>query len=734
MTNSPDCISEATMDGLARLPHAFDTQNPDTVSMTPDIAAFIETLGSNPGAPGTVSQPARTLLDALGVALYTTDVTGSLTYYNEAAAVLWGWRPVLGSQRWCGSWRILAPDGTVTPHEQCPMAICLKEGRAVRGTWAFTERPDGQRIPFAPYPSPLHAADGTLVGAVNVLVDISSLKAAESRLARSEARFQTAQEIAPEGFLVLEPLRNTAGAIIDFRIDYANGAALRLLGLRMRRGREGGSRLSLVLPLHLDGPDGVLAEFSAVLETGTVSVRERGAGDGQGARTFRSRAVRLDQGIAVSFEDVTARRRVEARARFLADHDELTGLLNSSGLRRRMETLRERQDDVAILLISLEGHRAPFGRAATEAATSAAASRIARRLPAGEGTVAARIGADDFAILAAGCSAVAAHELSATILRDLALPIETEGGVVTLVARLGVAAADGGTAMDALMREAEMALATARQGAGERLAIFASAAVRSVPSIRQAEADLRHALANRQIEVHYQPIIAAATRRVVAFEALARWRHPLRGSVSPGEFVPLAEEMGLITQLGEQVLRQACRDAATWPEHLRVTVNISPTQLREEMLPRQVADALAESGVAASRLELELSEVTFLGDERAAAHTLATLRKQGVLLALDDFGSGFSSLAQLRNFPVGRVKIDRNLVVGVDTQREGAAIMRAIMRLAADLGLQTTAEGVNTEGEFARLAAEGCGEVQGFLFSPAQPATAIPGLLARLGG
>jgi PAS domain S-box-containing protein len=719
------------MDGLARLAPASGIPHADLLPMADDLAAFIDGLGREDSAGAEGRQAARLLFDALGVAVYTTDVTGTLTYYNEAAATLWGWRPALHDQRWCGSWRIVAPDGSTLPHDQCPMAVCLKEGRAVRGAWSYAERPDGVRIPFAPFPTPLHAPDGQLVGAVNVLVDITGLKAAEGRLARSEARFQTAQEISPEGFVVLEPLRDAAGAVVDFRIDYANGTATRLLGLRPRRGREAGARLSLALPMHLGGPGGMLAEFTAVLETGTVSIRERGAGDGQGSRSFRSRAVRLDQGVAVSFEDITARRRAEARARFLAEHDELTGLLNASGLRRRMEPMQDRPDGAAILLVSLEGHRGECGRASAEEAVRIAATRIVRRQPAG--AVAARIGTDDFALLLAGCPAATVHELSAALLRDLAAPVPTPEGMVVLATRVGVAVSEGGMDPGALMRDAELALSTARQGAGDRLAIFAPAALRGAQTIRQAEADLRQALIRRQIEVHYQPIIATATRRLAGFEALARWRHPARGFVSPGEFVPLAEETGLITQLGDQVLRQACRDAVAWPDHLRVTVNISPTQLREEMLPRLVADALAGTGLAARRLELELSEVTFLGDECGAAHVLALLRTQGVGLALDDFGSGFSSLAQLRSFPVGRVKIDRNLVVGVDTQREGAAIIRAIMRLAADLGLATTAEGVNTPAEFERLAAEGCGEAQGFLFSPAQPPSAIPSLLARFG-
>jgi predicted signal transduction protein with EAL and GGDEF domain len=485
--------------------------------------------------------------------------------------------------------------------------------------------------------------------------------------------------------------------------------------------------------MHAGGRDGVIAEFIAVLETGTVSIRERTAGDGQGARGFRSRAARLDNSVAVSFEDITARRRVEARARFLAEHDEVTGLLNATGLRRKLEAQRDRAEATAVLLVSLDGHRLGISRAAAEEAMRGIASRITRRLPAAQSMAAARIGSDDFAILATGCTAAAVHELSSAVMRDLAVPVATPEGAVTLSTRLGVALSEGGTDPEALLRDAELALATARQGSGDRLAIFAPAALRGAPTIRQAEAELRQALADRQIEVHYQPIIATATRRLAGFEALARWRHPARGFVSPGEFVPLAEETGLITELGDQVLRQACRDAAGWPDHLRVTVNISPTQLRDAALPRLVADALTGSGLAADRLELELSEITFLGDERGAAQALAALRGRGVRLALDDFGSGFSSLAQLRSFPVGRVKIDRNLVVGVDTHREGAAIIRAVMRLAADLGLATTAEGVNTEAEFQRLTTEGCGEAQGFLFSPALPATGLAAVLARLG-
>jgi EAL domain-containing protein (putative c-di-GMP-specific phosphodiesterase class I) len=243
------------------------------------------------------------------------------------------------------------------------------------------------------------------------------------------------------------------------------------------------------------------------------------------------------------------------------------------------------------------------------------------------------------------------------------------------------------------------------------------------------EIDLRQALARQQFELHYQPQVDIDTGGVIALEALVRWRHPTRGLVAPGEFIPLAEETGLIIGLGEWVLRQACIEAQRWPDAVRIAVNVSPIQFRNHDLAQVVRRILSETGLAPSRLEIEVTESLLLRDAEANLATLKGIKALGVRISMDDFGTGYSSLANLRSFPFDKIKIDRSFVNDLESNADSAAIVRAVLGLGRSLGMTTCAEGVETQEQLLRLRSEGCTEVQGFYYSRPKPVDEITGLI-----
>ena len=240
-----------------------------------------------------------------------------------------------------------------------------------------------------------------------------------------------------------------------------------------------------------------------------------------------------------------------------------------------------------------------------------------------------------------------------------------------------------------------------------------------VKARRRLEVDLRAAIAKKQLEMFYQPIVSVGSHEVIAFEALIRWHHPDRGMVSPAEFIPVAEETGLIIPLGEWIIRQVCSDALTWPRNVRVAINLSPVQFRSPDLVKTVFSALAVTHLDPSRLELEITETALLQDSDAVLEKLHQLKSYGVQISMDDFGTGYSSLSYLRSFPFDKIKIDQSFVRGLGKREDSLAIVRAVISLGRNLGMTTTAEGVETNDQLGILRAERCDEVQGFLFSPA---------------
>jgi EAL domain-containing protein (putative c-di-GMP-specific phosphodiesterase class I) len=249
---------------------------------------------------------------------------------------------------------------------------------------------------------------------------------------------------------------------------------------------------------------------------------------------------------------------------------------------------------------------------------------------------------------------------------------------------------------------------------------------------RTLELDLRNAIANSEFELFYQPLVDMKTECITGFEALIRWHHPERGMIAPLDFIPVAEETGLIVPMGDWVLHQACAEAAKWPSNVKIAVNLSPIQFKSKGLLQSVISALAASGLSPNRLELEITESVLLQDGDATLAVLHELRERGVRISMDDFGTGYSSLSYLRKFPFDKIKIDRSFVFDMSDHNDSLAIVRAVIAMGSGLGIATTAEGVETLEQFKQLKLEGCTEVQGYLFSPPRPAAELKGLLASI--
>jgi predicted signal transduction protein with EAL and GGDEF domain len=297
-------------------------------------------------------------------------------------------------------------------------------------------------------------------------------------------------------------------------------------------------------------------------------------------------------------------------------------------------------------------------------------------------------------------------------------------------ASIGIAMAPGdGDESEKLLKHADMALSRAKNDSRGTFSFFEAGMDARAQSRRKIEIDLREAIQNDVLRPHYQPLIDLSSGRITGFEALVRWPHPERGMISPAEFIPVAEETGLIDAVGGLMLRRSCTDAARWPDDVRIAVNLSPLQFRAGNLLSVVMDALKQSGLPARRLELEITETLLLEKSGQVLATLHALRSLGVRISMDDFGTGYSSLSYLRSFPFDKIKIDQSFVRGLGTNREAQAIVRSIISLGAGLGVTITAEGVETEAEVKCLRAEGCHEGQGFLFSRARPNAEIIGLL-----
>ncbi len=446
-------------------------------------------------------------------------------------------------------------------------------------------------------------------------------------------------------------------------------------------------------------------------------------------------AVRIGQGITAAL----ASSREEAHR--LALHDTLTGLPNRALLAERMEHalahVRRHHTRLAVLCLDLDRFKQvndTFGHPTGDALLRAVAGRLGDCLRSCD-TV-ARLGGDEFAIIQAPLDRVEdACTLAQRIVETLSEPYDLNGHKVVVGASVGIALAPADTTdSDHILKMADMALYRAKADGRGVFRMFEPGMDTKMQARRVLESDLRRAVKAQEFELNYQPLVDLPSGRVSALEALVRWRHPERGLVQPDEFIPLAEETGLIGPIGEWVLREACAAAAEWPADVKVAVNVSAAQFKRPSLIAAVFDALAASALPPERLELEITETAFLADADATLAILHRLRAKGVRIAMDDFGTGYSSLGYLRSFPFDKIKIDRCFIKDVETSMDCKAIVRAVTGLGSNLGITITAEGVETTAQLDQLRAEGCDQVQGFLFSRPVPARDVAAFLGQTMG
>jgi diguanylate cyclase (GGDEF)-like protein len=437
-------------------------------------------------------------------------------------------------------------------------------------------------------------------------------------------------------------------------------------------------------------------------------------------------------GWVATYEDITERRHAEARIRFMAHHDALTSLPNRVLFHDKMEELLRtpgrRGERLAILCLDLDyfknvndtlGH--PIGDALLETV----ASRLHHCVR--EGDLVARIGGDEFAILLTSADHPNQAELLAQrIVQTMGQPFDLDGQRAIVGVSIGIAVATDRTiTADVLLKNADMALYRAKADGRGGYRFFEAAMDAQMQARRAIELDLREAMSRQELEVWYQPIFDLTANRVSGFEALLRWQHPVHGMIPPVQFIPLAEELGLIGPIGEWVMQQACQDAATWPDELKVAVNLSPVQFRSDQLVHTVEQALSSAGLPANRLELEITETALLQDNETVLAMLHRLRNLGLRTVLDDFGTGYSSLSYLRSFPFDKLKIDQTFVREMATRPDCQAIVNSIASLALQLGITTTAEGVETREQLDQVRSAGCAEAQGYYFDNPRPASVL---------
>ena len=569
-------------------------------------------------------------------------------------------------------------------------------------------------------------------GWVATYSDITAREQAEAALAQQNHRFDAALNNMPHGLSMfdaeerlivcnrrfaemyrLPPELAQPGTLFDDILDY-----------RARTNQSTENALGYATNMRRIGEQGKAARYRMPLVDGrTIEVHYEPMRGG---------------GWVVTHQDVTETIRAEARINHLAWHDALTDLPNRLLFQEKLnEALVRvpRGESVAVLCLDLDRFKFvndTLGHGIGDELLKLVGERLRKAVR--ESDTVARLGGDEFAIIQPFVQQPnGATMLASRIIEALSAPFAVGDHQLEIGTSVGIAVApnDGDTA-ERLLKNADLALYRAKSDGRGVHRFFAPEMDAQMRKRRALEMDLRAALANNEFEVFYQPLVDVAAGKVTGFEALLRWRNPARGLVPPSDFIPLAEEIGLIVPIGAWVLKQACTEATSWPDHISVAVNLSPVQFKSERLLFDVVAALGASGLASNRLELEITETVMLHDTEATLAMLRQIKALGVAIAMDDFGTGYSSLSYLRKFPFDKIKIDQSFVREISNEDESIAVVRAVMGLGSSLGMVTIAEGVETAQQLATLRAEGCTVAQGFLFSGAVPAAEIGELLVRI--
>jgi diguanylate cyclase (GGDEF)-like protein len=544
-------------------------------------------------------------------------------------------------------------------------------------------------------------------------------------LEKTNRRFDAALGNMSQGLIMFDA---------DERISICNGRYLEMYNLSSDIVKPGCTLSELfahrVERGHLlRDPEEYRAELLAGLNSGTMINHIVETADGREI-AVANKPMR-NGGWVSTHEDVTAQRAAHAKIAYMAHHDALTGLPNRILFRNQLQSRLAhlgRDRKLAVLGLDLDRFKTvndTLGHVAGDNLLRQAGRRLRGCLR--DGDALARLGGDEFAVLQYNVDQPAEiNGLAGRLNEVLSQPFDLDGYQGTIGVSIGIAVApEDGTDPDQLLKNADMALYRAKAEGRGSYRFFEPEMDARMQQRRILELDLRQALMKREFELFYQPLVNLEKGEICGFEALLRWHHPARGLVLPMEFIPLAEETGLIIPIGEWVLRQACAEALKWPDKISVAVNLSAVQFRRGSLAETVLSALAHSGLPAGRLELEITESVLLSEADSAMTTLHQLQNLGVRISMDDFGTGYSSLSYLRRFPFDKIKIDRSFVHDITLDQDSIAIVRAVAGLGASLGMSTTGEGVETQAEADFLKKEGCTEAQGYFFGRPRPASEI---------
>ena len=542
-------------------------------------------------------------------------------------------------------------------------------------------------------------------------------------------RLDTAVNNIPQGLIVYDKAA---------RVTVCNRRYIKMFGLSADVVKPGCTMQTLIEHRKQTGSfDGDVEEFcSAIIRDVSLGKATNQITEAPGGRAIQIINQPLEAGGWVAtIEDVTERTQAEQRIIHLAHYDPLTDLPNRALFHERLKQALAALppgDQLAVLYIDIDEFKSvndTLGHLIGDELLKSVAVSLGRCI---EGVdFVARLGGDEFAIVKTAVRAEAdVIDLATRIFDTIRAPYQCLGHQVTTDASIGIALApQHGADLHEILKNADMAMYAAKSAGRHTYRFFEPAMDAHVKARRLLEMDLREAISDGALEVYYQPCLGLQDNKITGCEALLRWRHPERGMVSPAEFIPIAEETGLINQVGEWVLTTACAEAATWPDEIRLAVNVSPVQFKSGTLALKIVGALAASGLAASRLELEITEAVLIRDDEAALAILHQLRAIGVRIALDDFGTGYSSLSYLQRFPFDKIKIDRCFVNDIEQPEGSSCIVQAVVNIASARHMTTTAEGVETRLQQQLLRTLGCSEMQGYLFSPARPAAEIRKLL-----
>ena len=664
----------------------------------------------------------RAVYDHAVLGIFCLDANQKVTSVNAALLALTGDKDAAALQRRLSD---TGEGGLYVDQERRRELFALRsdQGGYVAET-AELRHADGRHIWITQTSSAVRDAAGHVIGYVGTAEDITDRR---RRTEEERMRIRAAVESAADAMLIAD----ADGAPLFVNRAFSNVLGYDLAGL----GAAGGFP-----KLFRDGAVG--RQLAQALKGGNCRMEtELCARHGRAVPMAVSVAAISDEhgavvGSVAICTDLSGRRAAEAQIAHMARHDPLTGLLNRVTFNERLQALlassKGQGSQVAVLCLDIERFKEvndTLGHAAGDDLLQQVAARL--NALAGEATAAARIDGDEFMVmhLLQG-SPGDAEDFATDVMVALSRPYRLGGSEVTVGLQVGLAVSPhDGYETEELLRFAGLALCEARAAGSNTIRRFSPEMDRVLQHRTALERDLRRAVANEALVVHYQPQCRLSTGDIVGAEALLRWTHPERGPISPADFIPIAEQTGLISTLGEWVLRTACRTAASWPRPLRVAVNISPLQFRTGDLVQQVRAVLAETGLPARRLELEITEGVMLHDTEATLATLHELKAIGVRLAMDDFGTGYSSLSYLRRMPIDKIKIDQSFVRALGTEPAAEALVRSIIGIGRGLGIEANAEGVETEDQAKLLRREGCHEVQGWHFGRPQPAEAFAALL-----